>query len=289
MTDNKRWYFREGSRISGPHSRDQLIALFVSGKVPSHTKIFLIGKEYEATKLSSVYQLPERSPLLETASHQPNHKDNEISKRDGVAEEKSALHDTLGEESTGNFPSTNRIGLHSIKTFHPWRRYFARGFDLLLISILLGPLLKPFTSESEIPLVGTSTSALSTWYFTTLWTTALFNALCISRFGTTPGKWFLNIRVLTQERTPLMFKKALGREVIVLLLGLGGGIFVLTLLSLGVTVWFIKTKGATPWDRYALAASEFEPISLFKLALTLPFLVMYSTAVGVLTQLVFDR
>jgi uncharacterized RDD family membrane protein YckC len=250
--------------------------------------LFLTGKEHEATKLSSVYHLPEL-PKANSSVLSPTPTETGSTEIAPALAKASSSVIEPDDSAQQKMVFDTKIESYSIRTFHPWRRSFARGLDLSLVSILLGLVLAPFAPESEIVGVKGGGGTLSTWYYTTIWSAAVMNAIFISRFGTTIGKWLLGIRVLSEERSLLPFKKALGREIIVLLLGFGAGVFVFSLLSIGITIWFIKTKGATPWDRYALASTEFAPLSLSRLFLALPVIIGFSTAINFMLQFFYSR
>lgn len=285
MIDNNRWYFRDGARLSGPHGREQILALYKSGALTANSKIFLTGKEHEGQKLSSVFPLSQAFKSEQTQLDETDNQNGDSTDTTEGTLSAPVSGATLSEASHVDVSSTS----HSLGTFHPWRRYFARGLDLFSTSILLTPFLKVLDPSSETSMVGdSSTSTLSTWYTASLWGTVLFNSLWISRFGTTPGKWVLGIRVLNQERQPLLFKHAFSREVIIVLLGFGGGFLFLSPLFIGGTLWFMKVQRATPWDRFALASSEFEPISFWRVLLCLPILLACSAVVNGVARLFFN-
>ena len=96
------------------------------------------------------------------------------------------------------------------------------------------------------------------------------NATLISKFGVTPGKWLLGIRVLDENRSLLKFPRAFIRELGILLLGLTAGLVVVSPLVIAFTYLFLKLKGVTPWDRIAMATSEFENISVGRLMVMFP-------------------
>lgn len=81
----------------------------------------------------------------------------------------------------------------------PWRRYFARGFDLSLYNTVVGILLYDFLNR-EIYLT-----------ILTLIAMLILEPLFLSLFGTTPGKAIFGIRVTDPEGSRLDYSTAMDR------------------------------------------------------------------------------
>lgn len=154
----------------------------------------------------------------------------------------------------------------------PWKRFFARGFDLLLcytgftiVTILF--LRLPFASNlfaacllysrpyggiwNVVPWV----DRIGNW----LWTfgiLALAEPLLLSAFGTTPGKWLLGLRVTTPEGKKLTYKQGVKRMVGVFLRGYGCGIPVYSLWRLWKSYQACAMDDVLPWERESVCASE---------------------------------
>lgn len=85
----------------------------------------------------------------------------------------------------------------------------------------------------------------------------LYEAVCLSLFGTTPGRALLNIQVLTVREERIPFTIALARSVSVYILGLGFLSFPLVLMMPFVSWWLTRERGGvTPWD-YRLGLISF--------------------------------
>ena len=124
----------------------------------------------------------------------------------------------------------------------PWIRFLARTTDYFLFILVLrglhayfsGPL--PFGDwESMIPFE----------YF--LWIP--FEALLLWSWGTTPGKWFLNIELRQGRRARPDFLSSLRRSFHVWFRGLGMGIPFLNVICLWVAFSRLKLLHQTSWDR----------------------------------------
>lgn len=106
------------------------------------------------------------------------------------------------------------------REIHPWRRYFARTIDLLLFSLLMDFVLfvvfrlRPFPGDFLRVLMGLGYGFL---YVPT-------EAWLLHRFGTTPGKWAMGIRLEWIEGGNLPYTEALYRSWWVLKYGMAFGI-----------------------------------------------------------------
>ena len=106
------------------------------------------------------------------------------------------------------------------KEVHPWRRYFARGLDYLLWLAFVQFILLVIIRVRPIP--GDFLNALIS-----IGSVALFvpvEALLISKFGTTPGKYIMGIRIAYYQGGYLPYAEALERSVQVFIQGTGCGI-----------------------------------------------------------------
>ncbi len=73
--------------------------------------------------------------------------------------------------------------------------------------------------------------------------------LLLAAWGTTPGKWLLNMAVERQDGTAIDFGSALRRSFAVWLRGLGGGLPVVSLIAMVLAWNRLRDDGQTSWDR----------------------------------------
>lgn len=135
----------------------------------------------------------------------------------------------------------------------PWRRYFARMFDLTLLSAAAGSVL------------GIVIAAASPELFERVFVNGPINnrfvdsmvsmilvipilAVLIGLFGTSPGKWFMGVRVTGRNGRPIGLRAGLAREFNVYLRGLGLGIPVIALFTCIGAHNHLKEEGACTWD-----------------------------------------
>ena len=128
----------------------------------------------------------------------------------------------------------------------PWRRFFARHFDLLLYSILW--ILLGFVLLGQ----GPSSDAGAAWNamtgFVALIFMLLLEPLFLSTWGTTPGKWLLGLHVRNNTGSKLTYSEGLYRTVQALWYGAG---FFLPIVELfrGYKCYYDCAEGKTlPWE-----------------------------------------
>jgi hypothetical protein len=123
----------------------------------------------------------------------------------------------------------------------PWRRYFARYFDILVFSLSVGVIARiaypSILNVNEI-LLG----------IVVLFCMMLFEVLLISCYGTTAGKWLFNIYVFSANGNKLDFIRSFKRSFKVLYQGLGFGIPIVSLVTMLSAYQTLKSNGIAKWD-----------------------------------------
>ena len=138
----------------------------------------------------------------------------------------------------------------------PWRRFFARGMDLFLLRVLR---LCLFTLLLRANV--TRFSGVEKWILELLDWAALvpLEAFCLSRWGTTPGKWLMGLRLEHVSGRRLTFQEALWRAAEVFFRGEGGTVPLLSLYRNWKSYRAVMdTQEGAPWDRETVfTAKEF--------------------------------
>ena len=126
---------------------------------------------------------------------------------------------------------------------HPWRRYFARGLDfslsILLLAFLWYTVLDQFFTGRE--------TFLLTWLLP-VGVTLLLEPLLLYRFGTTPGKWIMGIRVLDPDGGKLSLSAAFSRTISCLWWSQGMGIPIYSLYRLYKSYSADMAGAELPWE-----------------------------------------
>ncbi|MBL4596510.1 MAG: RDD family protein [Robiginitomaculum sp.] len=139
----------------------------------------------------------------------------------------------MDKETSTSSPSTN------IAEIRPWVRFWARSLDVYIFALIFGLVFGLFFNLENVPDILFGMIALVVWVF--------IEAVLLSSWGTTPGKWLLKVRV-QDHGAKLEFSKALNRSFYVWFRGLGFGIPIITLFTQSTSYDRLKKQGITPWD-----------------------------------------
>lgn len=136
----------------------------------------------------------------------------------------------------------------------PWQRAWATVYDMLAFTIggmaVLTTLIwmfSPATAHALDALSDDNAERYAWWFIAGLVAVPLM-AFFLSEFGATPGKWVFGIRLERMDGGPLDYPLMLRRELMMLFLGYGANLGIVTL---GAGFWaraiLLKT-GQTKWD-----------------------------------------
>jgi uncharacterized RDD family membrane protein YckC len=128
---------------------------------------------------------------------------------------------------------------------HPWRRYFARSIDYSVAGAVLGALIgffNPSFYRNQAAGILLAMLAMALW--------VPLEALLVARYGTTPGKAFMNLRVTPADSDePARFDAALGRALRVWFGGVACGAPLLSFVAMVIGYESLRRRGAMWWDR----------------------------------------
>lgn len=102
---------------------------------------------------------------------------------------------------------------------YPWRRFFARSLDFMLVNTLVWFLRTLLFDVSILAPTGFGTKLLLAAL--SLLIVVIAEPLMLHRWGTTPGKWVFRLRLVQENGAPLDRVDAFGRTLNVLLAGCG--------------------------------------------------------------------
>jgi len=123
-------------------------------------------------------------------------------------------------------------------TIRPWSRLFARMVDHILYSLLLVFIIFVFNLYAE----GFIT------YILVFSTIIITEALLLSKWGYTPGKYLFAIQVRKLDSSKLSFQEAAKRTWRVLFEGLWLMLPIIGIIG-GINAWvYLSSKGQTSWD-----------------------------------------
>jgi len=133
-------------------------------------------------------------------------------------------------------------------TATPWSRFWARFLDTNIWAIPAAILLYILLPRGVWNFLRLE-SAEYLQYLASIPFIVLFDAICMSIFGQSPGKAILGIRLTNQDGTRLTFFEVVKRDFSLFLRGFGLGIPIVALITL---IWsFVKVNGRDQagWDR----------------------------------------
>jgi uncharacterized RDD family membrane protein YckC len=132
-------------------------------------------------------------------------------------------------------------------THHPWRRFFARSVDILILGV---PILLIFffliAQNIKVLVIVLENQITAGMILYILWIPV--EAAFISTLGTTPAKWIFGISVLSTTGKKLSYAAALKRAFLVWVQGEGLSIPVVALFTRLLAYQRLTKTGTTLWD-----------------------------------------
>lgn len=158
----------------------------------------------------------------------------------------------------------------------PWVRYWARMLDICLLTMPIGFLLGIFA-----PLFVMQNSNDLLLGFIALFFYVFVEAMLLSSFGTTPGKWFLKIQLAHASGNPISYSQALARSLKVWWRGLGTGFPLVQLITCVIAHERLKRYGITSWDREGSFVVAHEDVGITRILVAVVFFIVFSILVAV--------
>lgn len=178
--------------------------------------------------------------------------EEEISRRGLLVAEEGVVKAPSANEQSGS-----KVNESGFANTHPWRRFFAKWIDSLVIGLL--PYLAVLAiGERILDLAGVSfgyssravfllLSYLYIVLFLLVW--SLTEAFCLAHFGATPGRAALGICIRASNGEFLSFNKSIIRALGVFIQGMGLGVPVVNIVAMAVAYRILTKTGKTSWDR----------------------------------------
>jgi len=153
----------------------------------------------------------------------------------------------------------DRSGAIKEDSYHanPWIRLLARFFDYgCFLGFLLGV---QFLLHGRVPL-GKFEALMPIEFFAWI----PIEALLLTLWGTTPGKWFLKVKLRQGRRWKFPYQLAIKRSFNVWLRGLGMMIPVINGFCLLIAYYRLKALQTTTWDREDHIVVSHSPIARWR-------------------------
>jgi hypothetical protein len=174
-------------------------------------------------------------------------------KMKGFMEGEKAKSEQFGHKNIGN----------EVPQIRPIIRFWARFIDIIVFSFIIVIFTNSYISIIDL--------AMLSFLLYFLW--IFVEAILLSTWGTTPGKYLLNITLRDSNEKKLSFRKALSRSFFVWAIGLGFGL--ITLITLILEGNILEKSGRTTWDRYGDYIVLHKKIGVFRTLITVLFLISY--------------
>lgn len=161
----------------------------------------------------------------------------------------------------------------------PWRRFWAKQIDVWIICIGMAILWGLTFPEQAANANDTAAGIVMLALFVPV------DALIMSTFGTTIGKALLGITV-TNGGTRLTIGKAFNRSLNVWIKGLGLGIPIVSLFTMGSAYSDLKHSGRSSWDKDAGNVVSYRDIGAFSIigAVAIFVIVVFLVGLGVAAE-----
>lgn len=164
-----------------------------------------------------------------------------------------------------------------VQQVHPWIRLFARSLDGIIASVVILGSWALISPDSYIKWAYSYGRYISITLI--LWT--FIEALLLSTWGTTPGKWLLRVKVRDIDGKKLSYVKALYRALSVWALGEGCGVGIVSIITYTFSNFRLVSKGITVWDEKGEFRVSHKPVGYVRgaaaavILVGVPFIIYY--------------
>ncbi|MES2237742.1 MAG: RDD family protein [Pseudomonadota bacterium] len=157
----------------------------------------------------------------------------------------------------------------------PWVRYWARMFDVYSFSLIggvfLGIAAPQFLARQNEYALGMM--LVFAWVFV--------EALLLSSFQTTPGKWLFKTNIALTSGSPIGFSQALTRSLKVWWRGFGTGFPIAAMITMIIAHGRLTRNGITSWDKDDSFLISHEKIGVPRVLAAVAFFFVFLVIVGI--------
>lgn len=148
---------------------------------------------------------------------------------------------------------------------YPWRRYWARTFDITFIMPIYIFIIALFSPGLNYTI--TRMDSFIGGILLLLFYLIFFEPMMLSSFGTTPGKSLLGIKIRDLSGKKISYTTAMRRGLLVWLNGMGIGIPLIAFFTMIIAYNKLKRKGITSWDEKCGINVIHDQLSIFRVIL----------------------
>lgn len=242
MNEQQQWFYAVGEDQRGPISSEDLRGKLICGELPVDTLVWSEGM----ASWASAEKVPD---LFRPAPPKPEPQPVVIPPQ---VEASAAGSGPMGGQASNARPAATPQQMQ--RNRQAWHRFLARTADVFLFSNVLALFFVGNASTEA----GFLDLALSAAFTLGVW--AFVEALFVSRWGMTPGKWIFRIRVVHEENRYLTYGEALQRSFMVLLQGQFFGIPPMNLIFQALAFKDLVETDSTQWDRKVRTMVQHAPM-----------------------------
>lgn len=163
-----------------------------------------------------------------------------------------------------------------VRQVRPWVRYWARMFDIYLWLLVAESAAGAFAATLARPenLAAILMSINYFFIFGIFFLWVFVEALFLSSFGWTPGKWLFRITVHADGGGPPSYREALSRSILVWWRGLAIGLPLISVITMLYARKTLKDKQITSWDEDGGFCVEHARIEAWRVVFAVVFFVV---------------
>lgn len=210
----KQWNYAEDDQSKGPIPEDELIQLIESGRLPRNTLVWTEGQAdwQPASEIDGLLPV-ELLPIAAEPLPSPLRTKREPND-----------YEPTGEQ------------------IRPWIRNWARGVDFMLFSFCVGIVIG-LVNEAALDRINDTVFGVIM-----LLAYIVVEPLMLMSWGTTPGKFLLNVHLRNDDGSKLSYSQGIIRSLGVAAKGQGLGIPLISLVTLICSYNRLTNQGQTAWD-----------------------------------------
>ena len=250
------WYVELDGAADGPHQRHAVLQMRGAGRLDTGTLVWREGLPDWVRYADAGLEHTPLPPALPVADRWPQVIAPTASDHQALVPQISPSWVDLAEDPPLRTP---RLEVEDDgwqwTTPSPWRRYFARSLDTLLLgwfAWMMFSVIAAAVNKTLFEAVFTRSGMMGVPLLRAMAMMAALipvQAMLIGLSGTTIGKWIFGVRITRRDGRAIGLRAALARELSVYGLGLGGGVPVLAFIPILIAYQVLTRTGSTPWDR----------------------------------------
>ncbi len=142
----------------------------------------------------------------------------------------------------------------------PWRRYWAKNVDFLLLTLVFASVVGQFIEDSAL--------FDFLFYFVMVGVVVVYESFMLAKFQTTAGKWLLKVQVVKRDGSKISFDDSLARSWYCQAWGNGLCVPLLSFIANIIAYNKLNSTGTTSWDEKAGTRIEIGRLSTARKAVS---------------------